>query len=128
MGAGEFLGQEETGGFDDDIGADFVPLQIGRILLRGQADLLAVDDQVAAVDFDIGFEFAVDRVILQHVGEVFGFEQVVDPDDFDVIAEVLDRSAEDHAADTAETIDTNFDHFWQFPFVKLREHNFQLHF
>jgi hypothetical protein len=41
-----FLGQEQAGRFDDDIGADFVPLQFGRILDGGQADFLAVDDQV----------------------------------------------------------------------------------
>ena len=41
-----FLGQEEAGRFDDEIGADLVPLEFGRVLVGGQADLLAVDDQV----------------------------------------------------------------------------------
>jgi hypothetical protein len=27
---GAFLVQEEAGGFDDDVGADFVPLEVGR--------------------------------------------------------------------------------------------------
>ena len=50
----------------------------------------------------------MDGIVLQHVGEVLGVEQVVDADDFDVI-EVLDGGAEDHAADAAKPVDANFD-------------------
>ncbi len=50
------LVEEETGGFDDDVGADFVPLQVGRILFGGQADLLAVDDEGVALDSDVTLE------------------------------------------------------------------------
>ena len=112
---GQLFGQEESGGFDDDIGVDFIPLQVGRALFRGQADLVAVDDEVVALDRDVGLELAVDRIILQHVGEILGIEQVVDADDLDVLAEILDRSPEDHPADPAETVDANSDHF-DFPF------------
>ena len=103
-----FLGQEEAGAFDDDVGADFVPLQVGGILLGGQADLLAVDDQVVAFDGDVAVEAAMHGVVLQHVGQVVGLEQVVDADDFDV-GEILGDGAECHAADAAETVDANFD-------------------
>ncbi len=30
--------QEQAGGFDHDIGTDFVPLQVGRVRSCGQAD------------------------------------------------------------------------------------------
>jgi len=50
----------------------------------------------------------VHAVVLQHVGEVFRLEQVVDADDFDVL-EILDRRAEHHAADAPESIDANLD-------------------
>lgn len=77
-----FLGQEEAGAVDDDLGVHLVPLQIGRVFLRGQADGLAVDHQAAALDLHIALEAAVHRVVLQHVGQVFRIQQVVDADHF----------------------------------------------
>ena len=57
-------------------------------------------------------ENAVNGVILEHVREIIRIEKIVDADHFDVIREVLDRSTEHHATDTAEPIDTNLDsHF-----------------
>jgi hypothetical protein len=61
---------------------------VGRVLLGGQADALAVDDQGVAVDRDVALEAAVHAVVLEHVGQVVGLEQVVDADDLDV-GEVL---------------------------------------
>ena len=46
-------------------------------------------------------------VVLQHIGQVIGGTQIVDADDLDL--GVIDAGAEDHAADTAKTIDTDFD-------------------
>jgi hypothetical protein len=105
---GRLLGQEDAGRLDDDVGADLAPLQLGRVLQRGQADLLAVDDQRAAVDRDVALEAAVHRVVLQHVSEVVGLEQVVDADHLDVL-EVLHRGAEHHAPDAAEAVDADLD-------------------
>ena len=103
-----FLGQEQAGGFDDDVSTDFVPLQVGGIALLGQADGLAIDDDVTAFDLDIALEAAVHAVVLQHVGEVVGLEQVVDRHHFDV-GEVLDGAAQHVAANAAEAVDTDFD-------------------
>ena len=61
-------------------------------------------------DGDFVIEDAVDGVILQHVGQIIRIEQVVDADDLDVIAEIFNRRAEDHTADTAEPVDTDFNH------------------
>ena len=126
MSAGLFIGEEETGGFDDDFGADFVPLQSGRILLGGEADLLAVDDEEVAVDRDVVVEDAVDGVILQHVREVVRVEQVVDADDFDVIREVFDGGTEHHAANSSESVDTDFDShcFFSLEFVVKARNGF----
>ena len=101
--------EEETGGLDDDISLDFVPLELCGVFFRCEADLLAIDDHVVALDFDVVVEDAVNGVILQHVGEIVRIEKVVDSDDFDVFAEILDCCAEDHASDSSETIDTDFD-------------------
>ena len=75
-------------------------------------DFLAVNDQERTIDFDVVVESAVNGVVLQHVRQIIRIEQVVDSDNFDVLAEIFERSTENHAADTAETIDTDFDsHF-----------------
>ena len=105
---GLLLLEEEAGGLDDDLGADLAPLELGGILLGGEADGLAVDVHRVALDLDVVVELAVDGIVLQHVGEVLGVEQVVDADDLDVV-EVLDGGAEDHAPDAAEPVDANFD-------------------
>jgi hypothetical protein len=64
-----------------------------------------VDNQRIALDGDVALELAVYRIVLEHVGEVLGVEQVVDADDFD-IAEILGR-AKHHASDPAETVNTD---------------------
>ena len=102
------FGQEKAGALDDQIGADLVPLQVGRIALGGQADPLAVDDHGVAVDGDVALEVTVHRVVLQHVGQVVRVQQVIDADDFDT-REILRNSAESHTTDTAKPIDANFD-------------------
>ena len=58
---------------------------------------------------DLALEAAVHAVVLQHVGQVVGLQQVVDADDLDVVSEVLHRSAEHHAADAAEAVDADAD-------------------
>ena len=54
-----FLGQEEAGAFDHDINLGLVPFEVGRVALGGQADILAVDDQIIAVDRNVAFEAAM---------------------------------------------------------------------
>src|SRR5690606_21726948 len=82
------------------------------IALGGQADALAVDDEGAVLDGDLALEAAVDRVVLEQVGQVVRLEQVVDADHLDVVTEVLHRRAQDVAPDAPETVDANLDrHF-----------------
>jgi len=107
MCAAGLFGEEEAGAFDDQIGTDVGPGQVGRIALGGQADGLAIDDQVIAVDGHVAIEVTVHGIVLQHVGQVIGVQQVVDADHFDV-REILGDGAESHAADAAKTIDTDF--------------------
>jgi hypothetical protein len=109
------LVEEQAGRLDDDIDADLVPLQVGRIAFLGQADALAIDDDVAAVDLDVALESAVDGVVLEHVGEVVGLEQVVDGDDLDVACEVLHGRAQHVAADAAEAVDAYLDRHYRTP-------------
>jgi hypothetical protein len=105
-----FLGQEQAGGVDHQVGADFVPLQFGGILDGRQADLLAIDHQVVAFDGNVALEVAMHRVVLQHVGEIVRLQQVVDADDLDVRElGFLGDGTKHHATDATETIDANFD-------------------
>ena len=110
MGLGQLGGQEEAGGLDDDVDIQSTPGDGGGILLGEDLDLVAVNDHVVALDLDVVVEDAVNRVVLQHIGQVFGIQQVVDADNRDVLGEVLDGGAENHAADAAKAIDTNFNH------------------
>ena len=100
--------QKEARGFEHDVGADLVPFERCRVALLRQADLVAVDDERVALDRDLALEAAVHRVVLQHVGQVLGLEQVVDADDLDV-RKVLHGGAQDIATDAAEAVDTELD-------------------
>ena len=65
------------------------------------------------VDLDVMLEDAMHGIILEHVREVIGIEEVVDSDHFDIVREVLYRRAENHAANAAEAVDTNLNsHFY----------------
>jgi hypothetical protein len=102
------LVEKQTGGFDDDVGTDFIPFQFSRVLDRSQADFFAVHHQCGARDRYLALEFAVHRVVAQHVGEVVRLQQVVDADDFD-IGKILHRCAKYHATDTPEPVDADLD-------------------
>jgi hypothetical protein len=73
-----------------------------------QADALAIDDEGIAFDRDLALEAAMDRIVLQHVGQVVGLELIVDGNDFDV-AEILHGGAQHIAANAAEAVDTYLD-------------------
>ena len=61
------------------------------------------------LDLHLCREAAVDRVVAQQVGIGFDRAEIVDGNDFDVGAAGFDDSAEDIAADAAETVDGNLD-------------------
>lgn len=115
MLAGGLVGQEEAGGLDDVIRADLVPLEVGGVALGGDADGLAVNDELAVLDLDGALEAAVGRVILEHVSHVVGVEQVVNTYNLDVVA--LAGGAEDETADASETVDTDLDCHVESPLV-----------
>ena len=101
------LGQEQTGRFNDVLGAHLVPFQVRGIFLGRYADSLTVDDQLALLDIvvDRAVELAVHRIVLQHVSHVIHRYEVVDAHYFDLIVGAC--GTEHQTADTAETVDTN---------------------
>ena len=102
------LAGEEAGGLQGDLAAEGLPRQVGRVLLGGDRDLLAVDDEGLVGGLDRAVELLVDAVVLQQVGQVLGIGQVVDRDDLELLR-LLGQDAEDEAADAAEAIDTDAD-------------------
>ena len=100
--------QKQAGGFNHHIRADRAPVQVGRIPLLGEANGFSIHHQRAILDRHVTLEASVHAVVLQHVGQVIGFEQVVDAHDFDV-RKILHRSAKHHAPDAPEAVDTYFD-------------------
>ena len=115
VGGSEFFGEEEACGFHNHISVNFVPLEVGGIFFRGDADFFAVYDEEVAFNLDIAVESAVYGVVLEHVRQIVGVEEVVDANDLDVISKVFYCCAENHAADTAETVNAYFDcHFYSF--------------
>jgi hypothetical protein len=99
--------QEETGAFQHVFGADVAPLQVRGIALGGEADLLAVDDQRALGGLDRALERAVNGVILQHVRQLRGVEQIVDAHDLDI--RMIRGRAEHQPADASKSIDAHLD-------------------
>ena len=100
------LGQEQAGGLHDVLSAHLGPRQISGVLLSEDGDLLAVDDDGGLGAADLGGALAVHGVVLQHVGQILSGAQVIDADDLDL--RVVQAGAENHAADTAKTVNTNF--------------------
>ena len=104
------LGQEQTRRLYDVLGTYLVPLQVCGILLGGDADGVAVDDQLALlhVAADFALELTVHRVILQHVSQVIYRAEVVDTYNLELVS-LRASSTENHTADTTEAVDTDFD-------------------
>ena len=70
---------------------------------------MAVDNQIAVLDFDGALELAVHGVIAEHVDHVIHIdERIVDRVYFDV--GVRAGSAEDETTNAAKTVDANFNH------------------
>ena len=67
MGLGLVDGGEDTGGLDDVLGTRLGPGDGSGVALSVELDLLAVDDQVGALDRDGTVEDAVAGVVLEHV-------------------------------------------------------------
>jgi len=99
-------GGEDTGGLDDIFSTSFLPGDSGGVALCVEFDLVAVDNEVVALNGDGTVEETVGGVVLEHVLGILGLnERVVDSNDLDF--RVLDSVAEDDTANAAETVDTD---------------------
>ena len=95
---------ENTRGLDHILGAGLAPLNIGGILFRVEADLLALNSEIVTINLHLTLELAVCAIILEHVRlverssakarcgnygcaySIFGFnEGIVDGNDVNII-------------------------------------------
>ena len=113
MAGSLLLSQEQAGGLDNILSAELAPGQISGVALCRDGDLLAVDNDGVLGSLDGAVELAMHGIVLQHVSEVVSRAQIVDADDFDF--REVQACTEDHTADTAKTIDTNFDRHNAYP-------------
>ena len=104
-----FVREEKAGGLDNDIGANLAPPEVCRIHLGGETDTVAIDNHGVALDGDVSLELPVYGIVLEHVGQILGIQKVIDPHDLDIF-EIFHHGTENHAPDTAETVDTQSYH------------------
>ena len=86
-----------------------------RIAVREDMDSLAINDEIIAIDLDVLAKSAMDSIIFQKILCSFHAARVIDSDHFQIIS--IQKSAEYQSANSAKTIDTNFN-----------SHNSLLHF
>jgi hypothetical protein len=67
-GLGLLLGEEDSGGLADVVGAEGTPADLLGVAAAGGLDLLAVEDKEVAIDLDGSLGDAVDGVVLVLVG------------------------------------------------------------
>ena len=84
---------EDAGALHDQIDAERLPRQLGRIALGGHLDRAVADGDGVALGADLARKGAVHRVVFQQVGVGLGRAQIVDRDKLDVLALRFKRRA-----------------------------------
>lgn len=99
---------KNTGGLDDIVSTSFTPLDVLGLHGRVDGDGVAVDNELAVLGLDGALEAAVCGVVLCEVDHVVEVDEgVVDCDDLDLW--LLQRRAEDDAANATVTVDADLD-------------------
>ena len=107
VGLGLLLGQEQAGGLHNVLSLQLAPGDVLGVALSEDGNLLAVDNDGVLGVAHLSLALAMHGIILQHISQVVGGAQIVDAHNLDL--GVIQAGAEHHAADTAKTIDANFD-------------------
>ena len=108
MALSGFLSQEEAGGLNNVIYADFAPRNLFRLELRVNLDFLTVNDDGILGVLDGTGVLTMHGVVTQHVSHVIrSHERIVNCYEVDV--RVLQACTEYHTTDAAKAVDTYFD-------------------
>ncbi len=101
---GFFLGCKEAGAFQRNVDAEFFPGKFRRVAFCRDFDRTTADIHARLGGFDFAGEGAMHAVIFQHVGVGFHASQIVDGNDFDVLAARFRNGPKDETANAAKTI------------------------
>ena len=119
----------EAGALEDNVHAQLAPGQISGVRHLVDDDLLAVDNDVVVFAFALmeinGMALrdvvALRGVVLQQMGKHLRGRQVVDGDDF--VALSAEHLTESQTANTAKTIDRNFNRHNKLPPSNIPAHD-----
>ena len=90
VGRSFVLGGEDAGTFHRNINTHFAPRQIGRVALSKTFEAARPDSDCVSVDRYVLVEAAMHTVILQKVRICIDRAEIIDGNDFDVFAVMLD--------------------------------------
>ena len=121
VGRGLFLVGEDAGAFHGDIDIEFAVRQVFRIADGGAEDRLAIDHDLVTVDLNVSREAAMNGVEAQEMGIRGDGAEIIDRDDFNVLAVMLDDGAQDETSDPAKSIDC--DTYCHFKILLRRDKN-----
>ena len=109
------LGGVEAGALQHDIHAQLAPGQLSSVGLSVDGDLLAVHNDVVLASLNnmaLSSVIALGGVVLQQVSQHLGGGQVVDGNNLEALS--AEHLTESQTADTAKTIDSNFNRHYDF--------------
>ena len=86
---------------------------------------MAIDNDGILGGLHSALELAVHGVILQHIGQIVSGAQVIDAHDLNF--GMVDAGTEDHTADPAKAVNTNFDRHGYFPPFQSRRQSGAFH-
>lgn len=100
---------ETAGAFENDVGSELGPRNIGGIAFGANRNRFAVDNESVVGEGDLTtLETAVGAVVLEKNREILRVRQIVDPDDVEFFGG-FHHATENETTDTTETVDTNID-------------------
>src|SRR5689334_20221447 len=110
MRARFFLAREKPGAFKNDVDPERAPRQLGGIALRDHFDATTVHHHRVTIDFDGPLELAMRGVVTREMRVRLGVSEIVQRDYLDrVLLAALVMSTQDVAADSAVTVNRDFD-------------------
>src|SRR5438105_317720 len=105
VGGGLVLRGEDAGALERDIDAELLPRQRGRVLDGGHLDRAVADADGVARDLHLAGKAAMHGIEAQQVRIGLHRGEVVDRDDFDVLAFRFRDGAQHVAADATKSVD-----------------------
>ena len=96
---------KDPGAFERHIDPEPAPGQFGRVALGGHRNLAAADIHPAFAGGDLARKAAVNTVVAQQMGVGLDRAEIVDADDFDVVAPALASRPHHQPANAAKTVD-----------------------